>query len=97
MTDPVYPDWTPSFVADQAPPYRDFLNRLRKAKNLSMKDLALKMGTPSELVKFRVKQLEHFFNDLDNPRAGFAKAVERALDPTMSLPAEDYGWDPRGA
>lgn len=85
--------------ATHVPVYREFLGKLRRDKNISYRDLAVKMGTPEYLLEDRVKQLQHFFNDSKNPNAGFAKAVERALDDgdgkhPLSLPPEDYGWDP---
>lgn len=74
------------------PAYRYFLNKLRQAKHLSNRDLARKMGTPDEILDGRERQLERFFLEGENPRAGFAKAVEEALG--VSLPAVDYGFNP---
>lgn len=74
--------------------FRDFVKKLLRAKGISYEALARKLGTPEALVPRRVKQLDHLLNDPDDsqPRAGFAKAVEVALD--IILPPEFYGWDP---
>jgi hypothetical protein len=76
------------------PEYRDFLGKLRRRKRLSYRDIARKMGTPDDLLEQRERQLEHFFSDGENPRAGFALAVIRAIDPDLALTPEDFGWDP---
>jgi ribosome-binding protein aMBF1 (putative translation factor) len=73
--------------------FRDFVKRLLRAKGWSYEMLARKLGTPDDLIQRRVKQIDHFLNDPEDgqPRAGFAKAIESALD--IVLPAEEYGWD----
>ena len=76
------------------PEFRGFLDKLRRVKGWSYKTLARNMGTPGEILNQRVRQLERFFHEDGEPRVALAKAVERALDKDLNLPAEDYGWDP---
>ena len=74
--------------------FRDFIKRLLRSKKITYEDLARKLGTPESLIQRRVKQIDHFLNDPEDgqPRAGFAKAIEAALE--IHLEAEYYGWDP---
>jgi transcriptional regulator with XRE-family HTH domain len=75
--------------------FRDFIKKLLRSKGITYEALARKLGTPEDLVPRRVKQIDHFLNDPEDgqPRAGFAKAIETALE--ITLGAEDYGWDPK--
>lgn len=75
--------------------FRDFIKKLLGSKKITYEALARKLGTPEDLVARRVKQIDHFLNDPEDgqPRAGFAKAIEAALE--IDLPAVDYGWDPK--
>lgn len=73
--------------------FRDFVKKLLRARGLTYEALARKLGTPEDMIARRVKQLDHFLNDPNDgePRAGMAKAVERALE--IQLEPEDYGWN----
>lgn len=74
--------------------FRGFLKKLVEARGLTYEGLARKLGTPDDLLKQRVKQIDHFFNDPDDgdPRTSLSKAIEEALG--VVLPATDYGWNP---
>lgn len=81
---------------ERVPFYRDFLGKLRERRGLTYRDLALAMKTPPDLVEMRIKQLQRFFLESENPSAGFALAVMRAIDPQLTLTPEDWGFNPEG-
>lgn len=73
--------------------FQVFLDKLRRSKGLTYKDLASRIWgrLDSEQMQKAEKRLEHFFRDANVPKASMAKAVERALE--VNLDPEDYGFD----
>jgi hypothetical protein len=85
----------PDILGTRALEYQDFLDKLRRRKRMTYQALATKIWgrLDPEQMQRAEKRLEHFFRDANEPRAGFARAVERALDPELVLEAEAYGFD----
>jgi len=69
--------------------YSEFIEELLAAKGLKKTQLA-KMVSERTGVRVTPEQIYDFFDADHEPRAGFAKAVELALD--VNLSPKYYGW-----